>query len=375
MNKKIIICSFALFFLFCGLASTAFAFWKSSTSEAENAISEALNLQSIGLESEARTKLQTARDLLVSALAEDSNNTNALFLLGKCEHYKGNYDSAYKKFIIAHKQNSGYGGRIYEFYSSVADQERKKGDIRRSIKYRLFAVQFNLQKGEQVVQNLIATGQKFLASGDFRTGHAYLETIRNYTRKYDTEIAQTYFEQGKSQLRAGNLREAHEYFGAARNITNEFDPEIARICYNSAENAENPETALMLYDWSVLYSSDYKTRAIERLKPIVKNLGVSSIRKISHIPRGDLQALKKLALNYRVYGPGDVYYFKGKKGEMSDHWIRASGDMQFQRKYGEWKLITRSGKQYEVGKVPDYLPEDYKVYALSDVHMRIKFSK
>jgi hypothetical protein len=77
----------------------------------------------------------------------------------------------------------------------------------------------------------------------------------------------------------------------------------------------------------------------------------------------------------KTYGPGDVYYFKGKKGEMSDHWIRASGDMQFQRKYGEWKLITRSGKQYEVGKVPDYLPEDYKVYALSDVHMRIKFSK
>ena len=77
----------------------------------------------------------------------------------------------------------------------------------------------------------------------------------------------------------------------------------------------------------------------------------------------------------KIYGPGDVYYFKGKKGEMSDHWIRATGDMQFQRKYGNWKLITRSGKQYKVGKVPDYLPEDYKIYALSDVHMRIKFSK
>jgi hypothetical protein len=78
----------------------------------------------------------------------------------------------------------------------------------------------------------------------------------------------------------------------------------------------------------------------------------------------------------KTYGPGDVYYFKGKKGEMSNRWIRVDNcDMSLQYKYGEYAIVTRSGKRYKKGQVPKKFFEDFKIYAATDVDMRIVFKQ
>jgi hypothetical protein len=77
--------------------------------------------------------------------------------------------------------------------------------------------------------------------------------------------------------------------------------------------------------------------------------------------------------DYVVYHPGQKKVFVLKAGQESDHYIRPQrgANVELQSKYGQYQVVMRSGKVYDKGKTPEYLPEDFKIRAVTDTDMRL----
>jgi len=355
MYKRSIVFLAVLFLFVLGFTTQGHsAFWGGKTANAKELIQEAENLLELSsvmgddLDLEAGKKLASAHKLLISELSEDPDNLEALYALGKCAYYLGSQDSAYNKFQKTFQKDAEYGTRILNFYMKQADRYKSRSDLERSIELKLIAARFQRSKGDKIVGNILSKGKEHLNRGDFKRGHTYLETLRKYHSGYESRVAQAYFSAGKKHLQAGKYQTAHECFGATRNITRDFDSQLADLCYEQGRQVEEPMTALMLYDWSVMYNQKHKQAIMEKLKPMVKELGSESLQNINHFPSQDRAELRKAALNYKVYGPNsDPYYFKAEKvGRESPHYIRVKRGTiaRFQSKYGNYIVITRSKK-------------------------------
>lgn len=106
-----------------------------------------------------------------------------------------------------------------------------------------------------------------------------------------------------------------------------------------------------------------------------KEFGTKIMAKENLVPKKEVKAKDFKRVDYVFYIPGQVKVFKLKAGEKSDHYIRAQGvsNIKLQSRYGDYEIITRSGKIYDPKNIPKYFPEDFIVSGVTDTEMRIKF--
>ena len=373
--KNSIVCAlvFGLCFVVVSSAS-AFSLFNRDVSKAKKFMKAGMYPQAIAV--------------LEKRINDEPDDAEAHFLLGKCYILTGNLSGADARFKSAVRLDADYGFKIGGEYRRAGSEALARGDVDRAL--RLFGKAAGYQPG---LRKEIA--EECYREGMARLNLSLLQAASFYDPALKQRIARECFEKGKSIVEAkagkkdaalerGEARRIRRYLGIAYRIDPSYTGQCRKVLLDASMIKGDANEQLMLLRAAIRLGNGGQEKELTR---VVKALGKefkkhkvkrrSVKNELERLPKKYRTMFANVAWppDYKVYRPGDVFYFKGKAGEYSNHWINPVPGTysEFQVKDGKFEIVTRSGRRFKMGKYPSELKEDYKVFAVTDCDMRILF--
>lgn len=356
---KLLINCLAVFFMtiFCTNNAVAFDLFSSDAEKIDREISQALQAYENGLVDESIVNLNKIYSELKEKVYKNPNDHELYFVLAKaefitsCLQNKNNcQEQAHKKFLILVGKDKGYTSKIFEFYRGQSDRYVVAKDMKRAME--LFVTAYR----------------------DFQTDQEKVKTAAN-------EV----YNNGLVNLKQGNRADASIRFWAVMEVSPTMRPTIRDDIIKLSGQASDPNRGLEILSliYQMFSANDWpeanKTAAalIGKNKPENAELLTVSFPVFKKLP-SNAQAII-IAI---IFPPDFITYYSGQKKVFvlkadgwSDHYIRPAlgTHVDLGSKYGEYEMVTRSGKRYPKGKSPEYNTEDFRIHAITDTDMQVAF--
>lgn len=326
-----------------------------------------------------------AIELLGKRINDKPSDGDAHFQLGVCFIHTKNYRGADERFSSAVRLKSDFGYKIGGQYQKAGTEKLNNGQTQSAINLFNKAVKYQPSLKKQIATQCKTKGLTYLEKNKAKEAIMLLTEAAAHQPQLKEEIAKILFDKGSKYLFNGGISTALLYYNASTTLNRKYKPMI-RQAFISCVNQEkfSPNKQIYLLHLAVQQSNaDNKQEIISILKTLGQKFNEKKIlqenvkTELNRLPSKYRAMLIKIAWppDFKVYHPGDILYFKEKKGTYSEHWIDPSYGTTsiFQIASGEYEIVTRGGRRYKMDNIPSQLLDEYKMHALTDCSARILF--